>query len=170
MISFSRGWLCIPVFKSWCPGKAFLEYRTIHILSNSGQFGLHGTHLIKTDFYQGCIVHCKEIWIVVFPDKELRGLSHNFLIHVCLWAIYIFPRSAHLFSYSRTGRDRSEEYINCTWRHECKNWDCSRAVPFLGIFVSNFRYCVFCSVRDTVLLSLWLEHLIYVLNGVANFI
>ncbi len=23
------------------------------------------------------------------------------------------------------------------------HWDCSRAVPFLGIFVSNFRYCVF---------------------------
>jgi hypothetical protein len=24
--------------------------------------------------------------------------------------------------------------------HDCRNWDCSRAVPFLGIFVSNFRY------------------------------
>ncbi len=24
-----------------------------------------------------------------------------------------------------------------------ENWDCSRAVPFLRIFVSNFRYCVF---------------------------
>jgi hypothetical protein len=23
-----------------------------------------------------------------------------------------------------------------------KNWDRSRAIPFLGIFVSNFRYCV----------------------------
>jgi hypothetical protein len=25
----------------------------------------------------------------------------------------------------------------------CTNWDCSRKVPFLGIFVSNFWYCVF---------------------------
>ncbi len=25
----------------------------------------------------------------------------------------------------------------------CGNWDCGRAVPFLGIFVSNFRYWFF---------------------------
>jgi hypothetical protein len=24
-----------------------------------------------------------------------------------------------------------------------QNWDCGRAIPFLGIFVSNFWYCVF---------------------------
>jgi hypothetical protein len=28
-------------------------------------------------------VHCKEIWIYVFPEKELCGLSPNFHIHVC---------------------------------------------------------------------------------------
>ncbi len=27
--------------------------------------------------------------------------------------------------------------------HECKSWDCSRAIPFLGIFVSNFQHCIF---------------------------
>jgi hypothetical protein len=27
-------------------------------------------------------VHCKEFWIYVFPEKELRGLSPNFQIHV----------------------------------------------------------------------------------------
>ncbi len=27
--------------------------------------------------------------------------------------------------------------------HECGNWDCGRAIPFLGIFVSNFRYWFF---------------------------
>ncbi len=35
------------------------------------------------------------------------------------------------------------EYMNRSQKHECRNWDCSRAVPFLGIFVSNFRYSVF---------------------------
>jgi hypothetical protein len=25
----------------------------------------------------------------------------------------------------------------------CGNWDCVQAIPFLEIFVSNFRYCVF---------------------------
>ncbi len=27
-------------------------------------------------------IHCKEIWIYVFSEKELRGLSPNFHIHV----------------------------------------------------------------------------------------
>ncbi len=27
--------------------------------------------------------------------------------------------------------------------HECRNWDWGRAVPFLWIFLSNFRYCIF---------------------------
>jgi hypothetical protein len=44
-------------------------------------------------------IHCKEIWIYVFSEKELRGLSPNFHIHV-LCSIDIFPRSAHLFSSS----------------------------------------------------------------------
>jgi hypothetical protein len=29
-----------------------------------------------------------------------------------------------------------------TW-HECGNWYWGRAIPFLGIYVSNFRHCVF---------------------------
>ncbi len=46
-----------------------------------------------------------------------------------LWAIFIFPGSW--------------EYINCSEIHECRNWERGRAVSFLGIFVSNFRYSVF---------------------------
>ncbi len=33
--------------------------------------------------------------------------------------------------------------INRSHTHEYGNWDCGRAIPFLGIFVSNFQYCVF---------------------------
>ncbi len=40
------------------------------------------------------------------------------------------------------------EYINRSQKHECRNWDLGRAVPFLGIFVSNFRYCVFGSAGE----------------------
>ncbi len=32
-------------------------------------------------------LHCKEIWIYVFPGKELRGLSPNFHIHVSVSAV-----------------------------------------------------------------------------------
>ncbi len=32
--------------------------------------------------YNKKISHCKEIWIYVFPEKELRCLNPNFHIHV----------------------------------------------------------------------------------------
>jgi hypothetical protein len=52
-----------------------------------------------------CPLHCKEIWISEFPEKELRGLSPNFHIHVSVSDLYtVFPRSVHLFSCSRIGR------------------------------------------------------------------
>ncbi len=34
-------------------------------------------------------LHCKEISIYVFLEKELRGLSHNFHIHVSVSDLYI---------------------------------------------------------------------------------
>jgi hypothetical protein len=49
--------------------------------------------------------------------------------------IYIFPAAEYA--------DRSWEYINRTQKHECRNWGCDRVVPFLGIFVSNFRFWFF---------------------------
>ncbi len=36
-------------------------------------------------------LHCNENPIYVFPEKELRGLSPNFLIHVSVSVLYI-PR------------------------------------------------------------------------------
>ncbi len=32
---------------------------------------------------------------------------------------------------------------NRTHKLECWNWDCGHAVPFLGIYFSNFRYSIF---------------------------
>ncbi len=50
---------------------------------------------------------------------------------VCERDIYFQDRSA----YSAAGKyvDRSQEYINRSPTHECRNWDCGRAIPFLGI-------------------------------------
>ncbi len=61
---------------------------------------------------------------------------------MCLWEIYIFPGSVHIFPAAEQA-DRSWEYINCSQTHEYGNWDCGRAIPFLGIFVSNFRFWFF---------------------------
>jgi hypothetical protein len=48
--------------------------------------------------------------------------------------------------------DPSWEYIIRTQTHECGNWDPD--IPFLGIFVSNFRHFVF-AVYDLSLDSSW---------------
>jgi hypothetical protein len=61
---------------------------------------------------------------------------------MCLWAIYIFPWSVHIFPPAETAAP-SWEYIIRSQTHECKNWDWGPDIPFLGIFASNFRHFFF---------------------------
>ncbi len=67
-----------------------------------------------------------------------KGIAPPFMF---LKAIYIFPGSVDIFSCSQIGRPIVGIYKSLT-DHECGNWDWGRAIPFLGIFVLNFRYCV----------------------------
>ncbi len=59
-----------------------------------------------------------------------------------LWAIHIFPGSIYIFPPAELA-DPSWEYIIRSQTHECGNWDWGLEIPFLGIFVSNFRHFVF---------------------------
>ncbi len=61
---------------------------------------------------------------------------------MCLWAIYIFPGSVHIFPPAEKA-DPSWEYIIRSQTHECGNWDWGPDIPFLGIFASNFRHFFF---------------------------
>ncbi len=72
---------------------------------------------------------------------------------MCLWEIYIFPGSVHIFSPAEKA-DPSWEYLIRSQTHECGNWDWDPNVPFLGIFVSNFRHFVFA----VCYISRWLDH------------
>ncbi len=73
----------------------------------------------------------------IFPEKEYRCLSPNFHIHVSDPTIGL-----PILLQENTYVDRSWEYINRSQTHECGNWDCCRAIPFLGIHKWDFR----CSV------------------------
>jgi hypothetical protein len=44
---------------------------------------VEGIWLVRVD------LHCKEIWIYVFPEQEFRGLSPNFFIHMSVSDLYI---------------------------------------------------------------------------------
>ncbi len=90
--------------------------------------------LVMTIMKMYTILHCKEISTYVFPEKELRGLSPNFHHHVYVSDLYIPTINRQI---------DHRNIINRPQKRECWNWDCGRAVPFLGIFVFNFRYCVF---------------------------
>jgi hypothetical protein len=87
-------------------------------------------------------MHCNENPINVFPEMELCGLSPNLHIHVSVSDLYIPRTGPHIFLQQKRQADHWE-YINCSQTHECGNWDGGRAIPFLGMFVSNFRYFVF---------------------------
>ncbi len=79
----------------------------------------------------------------MYSQKRNCAVSVPISTFMSLWAIYIFPRTVQLFSCSRIGRWIVGIYKSLTETHECRNWECGRAVPFLEIFVSNFLFCVF---------------------------
>ncbi len=51
-------------------------------------------------------VHCKEISIYVFQDKELRGLSPSFHIHVSVNDLYILTIGPPIFLQQNMQTDR----------------------------------------------------------------
>ncbi len=70
-------------------------------------------------------------------SRNLPGLSPNFRIQVSVSDLYI-PRIPAVEQ-----ADQSWEYINRLKKNKCGNWDCGPAIPFLGIFDSNFPYWFF---------------------------
>jgi hypothetical protein len=89
----------------------------------------------------------------VFPEKELRALSPNFNIFVFVSNLYIHTFSPPIFL--QQNRQTNKRNIKIAQRNMNGGIGTvySRAVPFLGIFVSNFRY-FFYAVYGTVFLEI----------------
>ncbi len=87
---------------------------------------------------KGSIEHCNENPIYVFPEKNCAA-SVSVTTLMCLWAIYIFPGSVHIFSCSRLGRPVLGIYKSLTY-----SW--GHAIPFLGIYICfKFSILFLCS-------------------------
>jgi hypothetical protein len=53
--------------------------------------------------------------------------------HACVCKRFIYSHDRSTYFPAAEYADRWWEYINRTQKHECRTWDCGRAVPFLGI-------------------------------------
>jgi hypothetical protein len=96
-------------------------------------------------------MHCNENPIYrmhSFFGNCAASLPISTFICVCERFIYSQDRSTYFPAAEKA--DPSWEFINRSQTHECGNWDCGRASPFLGIFVSVFRFCFFAVWRRNV--------------------
>jgi hypothetical protein len=64
----------------------------------------------ETNIQVVCCTHCNENPIYVLPEKELRGLSTNFHIHVPVSDLYILRIGPHIFLLQDRQTDRGNTY------------------------------------------------------------
>jgi hypothetical protein len=109
--------------KGWTPfcWRVFLYYR-----SNGGA-------RVKSLFLVASS-HCKENPIYVFLSGNCAA-SVPISTFNCVCERFIYPGFIHIhvFFCRRIGRASVGIYINRSQTHECGEWDCGLAIPFLGI-------------------------------------
>ncbi len=74
----------------------------------------------------------------IFPEKEYRGLSPNFQIHVSVSELYIPTMELPFLLEEIQYVDGSWDFINRSQTHECRNWGWGHAIPRKGIYKRNF--------------------------------
>ncbi len=89
-------------------------------------------------------MHCPKNLKHIFPEMKLGCSQFLISTFMYLWAMH---QSANAIQQNR--RNRPWEYIYRSQIHKCRNWERGRAVSFLGIFVSNFRYSALYHIKKT---------------------
>ncbi len=97
--------------------------------------------ILSFGYGTGSRMHCYENPIYVFPEG-IERLQSQFP-HWCVCERYIPRIGPPTFLQQNRQAECEDIYINCSLTHECGNWDWGHTIPFLGKFVSNFRYYVF---------------------------
>ncbi len=111
---------CIPAFYSFIQGA-----------SPTGRV-LQQFHYVRVQKSQLCI-----------PRKG-NALPQSQFPHSCVCERFIYSQDrSTYFPAQEYAADRLWENKIRSQTYEYWNWDRVCAIPFLGIFVSNFRYCVF---------------------------
>ncbi len=110
---------------------------------NTNKSGFISNTSCKTAQYY-CLVAIHTATAIPFIDSFSGNCAASAPVStfMCLWAIYIFPGSGNIFPPAEKA-DPSWEYIIRSQTHECGSLDWGPDIPFLGIFVSNFRHFVF---------------------------
>ncbi len=98
------------------------------------------------------------------PRKGIaRCLSPNFHNHASVSDLYIPTIGLPILLQKNMWTDPENISKSLTDTYECRSWDRSRAIPFLGIYIRNFRSRAF--VRQ----NLRLEGLYHILCSRRNF-
>ncbi len=93
------------------------------------------------------VIHCKEILIYVFPEKELRGLSPSFHIHVSVSDLYITMFGPPIFLQQNRQTHQRNTYI----AHRNMNVGIGTVAPrssFPGIICFEFSVMYLCLVQS----------------------
>jgi hypothetical protein len=90
-------------------------------------------------------MHCNENPIYALLFWELRCLSPNFHIHVSM-SDFLYSQDRFTYFLQQNSQIDRGNILNRSQTHECEKLDIGRAIPFLGIFVLNFRVLVLCSL------------------------
>ncbi len=106
------------------------------------------------------------------PGKEIARPQSQFP-YSCFCDRFLYSHDRSTYTFLQQNRQTDHGNINRYQKHECRHWDWGRAVSFLGIFVSNFRYTVFAVWSSSSLIigrGVSMDEIIFLLFSQALFL